>query len=184
MSRLVPALLATLALAAGCGGDDDTVLIEDLCPADGEIAGFTEDTGAGAAGLEVADTSLEIEAMIDGDAVPFDEAGFVVFAREFYTDGASYDVQQRVYQMPSAEVAAQLYADLVAERDLYSSNSWTDVAVGQGGRIADTNGTTWWLNAHDGVFYFEVRVNQATASDSVSRGHAEAFAAAVADKIP
>ncbi len=188
MLRTTTILLATVALtlASGCGGgdDDQPIAIETLFPADGEVGSFVEDTGAGAAGVEVAETSNEIEALIDGDAVPFDAAGFLVFGRQQYTDGGSYQLEVRVYEMPSAAVAAELYADLVVERDLYSTNTWTDLDIGEASRIANTNGTSFWLNVQKGVYYFEVRINQATIDDTVSQGHAEAFGTAIAGKIP
>jgi len=188
MLRISTILFTTLALAlaAGCGGgdDDQPIAIESLFPADNEVGSFVEDTSAGAAGVEVAETSAEIEALIDGDAVPFDDAGFLVFGRQQYTDGGSYQVEVRVYEMPSATVAAQLYTDLVVERDLYSTNTWSDLAIGEASRIANTNGTSFWLNVQKGAYYFEVRINQATIDDTVSQANAEAFGTAIAGKIP
>ena len=185
-SLLLVSLALTLAtLGVGCGGDDDQPIdIESLFPADSAIGSFVEDGAAGAAGIEVANSAATIEALINGDAVPFNAAGFLVFARQHYTDGGSYSLEVRVYEMPDDATAASLYADLAINRDLYSTQVWSDLTIGAASRIANTNGTTWWLNAHKGAYYFEVRINQATTDDSVARGHGESFAGAIAAAIP
>ena len=64
----------------------------------------------------------------------------MTFAWEKYTKG-TYALDLRVWQFKDASAATDAYNHLVANASLYKAATWTDLAVGAGGRIADT-GTT------------------------------------------
>jgi len=183
---LATILLALVAFAPACGGggdDDDTPpSIDTFFPADNDVSGWVEDTSVGAAGVEVADTDDEAWALIDGDNEPFHAHGFVVFARQNYVNG-SYTLEARIWDMGTASAEETLYSALLTEAATYSAQSWEDLTLGDESRIADT-GAYWWVNARKGAYHVEVKINQTTASDTTSRGHAETFASAILSRIP
>jgi hypothetical protein len=170
-----------LALAA-CGGSTSTaVTIESLVPADGEVTGWTEDPAAGAPGVEVAKNNTEVEAKIDGDAQPFIDKAFVAWARQNYIkDG--FKLELRVWQMKDDATATSLYDDLVASYSLYKTQTWSNLSIGDAGRVADT-GTTWWYNSRKKLYHVEVRVTQKSAMDATARTEGQSFITAVVAKI-
>lgn len=183
---LTALLLTVVAFAPACGGsgddDDDTPSIESFFPADNEVSGWVEDTAAGAAGVEVADTDDEAWALINGDNEPFHAHGFAVFARQHYVNG-SYNLEARIWDMATAATAQTLFSALLTEAATYSAQTWEDLSMGDESRIADT-GAYWWINVRKGAYHVEVKINQTAASDTTSRGHAEAFASAIVARIP
>ena len=68
----------------------------------------------------------------------------------------------------------------MANASQYKAVTWTDLAVGDAGRIADT-GTTWWLNSRKGAYIIEAKISPL---DATSRADIEALGIAVAAKIP
>lgn len=173
------------AFLAACGSSETppaATAIESLIPASGEIAGWSEDAAAGAPGVEVGKTPAEVEAKIDGDAEPFSAKSFVAWARQHYAkDG--YQLELRIWQMKDDATAAALYDDLVVSVSLYSALTWSNVTVGDAGRVADS-GTTWWANSRKKAYLVEARIQQKMAADPTARAEVESFAKAVVAKIP
>lgn len=161
----------------GCGPTPSQA-IDTLFVKDNEIGTWVEDTSLGSAGVETARTRDGVYALVNGDAEPFIAKGFVAFARERYRSG-SYTADVRVWQMKDAAVARDTYSSLVTDVSAYKANTWTDVAIGEAGRIADT-GTTWWVNAKKAAYVIEVK---AQPRDATSETDSKAFATAVASKI-
>ncbi|MBI3180282.1 MAG: hypothetical protein HYZ27_11515 [Deltaproteobacteria bacterium] len=175
--------LAALCLIA-CGDSDppSATTIESLVPASGEVSGWNEDPATGAPGVEVGKTHAEVEAKIDGDMEPFAAKSFVALARQHYAkDG--YQLELRIWQMKDEATATALYSDLATTVSLYSALSWSNVSVGDAGRVADS-GTTWWVNTRKKAYHVEARVSQKSVADATSRADVEAFAKAVVAKIP
>jgi hypothetical protein len=133
----------------------------------------------GKAGVEVAKSATAIEALIDGDAAPFNDKGALALGWEHYQAGAS-KIDARVFQMKTATSAQETFDYLVASVPLYQANTWTAVAaVGDAARVADT-GSSWWFNARRSVFIIELKI---TPKDATTRADVEAFAKAMAAKI-
>ena len=161
-------------------GDDDSapVPFDQLFPANDEISGYIENTSFGNAGVEVAADGDEAIALIDGSADPFIAAGFIEFGIEYYKNGDS-ELRLDIWQMNNAQVARTLYSDLTSTNAVYMSQIWTDLDIGQEGRIADT-GAYSWVNARSGSYYIEAKINQVTDQ---GRADAQAFAEAVISKL-
>jgi len=180
MTRL--AIFASLALAVtthagGCStepADDTPVEIDELFPGNNELGAWIEDTSVGGAGVEVANTPNEAEALINGDADPFTSHDFAKFARQNYIDGTR-QLELRIWQMPTAAGATEIYDFLVANNSIYMASSWENVAIGAAGRASNT-GASWWVNARSGAFYVESKINDITPE---GRADAEAFVSAV-----
>ena len=180
--RLAPRALLLALFAAGCSTEPapaPTVEIDELFPADNEIGSWVEDTTVGAAGVEIADSPTEAEAIIDGDAEPFTAHDFARFAIQNYTNG-SEKLELRVWQMADAAAATAIYDYLPANNSIYMASSWEDVSIGEAGRASNT-GASWWINARTGAFYVEAKIN---AVSDAARADAEAFARAVVGKVP
>lgn len=175
--RTTVTLAAALTLVA-CGTPAPSG-IETFFPTANEVGGYAEDTSVGKAGVETAKTAAAMEALIDGDAAPFTEKGAVAFAWERYVSG-TYKLDARVWQMKDASNTTDTYNHLVANVSLYKANTWTDLAVGEAGRIADT-GSAWWLNARKGKYLIEVKI---VGKDATSRADIETFGKAMAAKLP
>jgi hypothetical protein len=162
-----------LLVAVGCSSDSGPsgATFEELFPANGTVTGFTV-----SATLQTAHTTLEVQNLIDGAADPFVAAGFTAFGRQGYRNGG-YTVTLDVWQMKDAATAATVYTSLLTN-SLYASATWSDVAIGDGARIADT-GTTWWVNVKKGSYHVQVRTTEAGAADPTARTNAINLATAV-----
>lgn len=175
MKTLLAAAATTLFLA--CGTATTPASVADYFPKDNAVGAYVTDTTL--PGLQVAKSAVQIEGLIDGDATPFLEKGALALGWNRYVAG-TYKLDARVWQMKSATNATETFDSLVASASLYKANTWTTLAVGGAGRIADT-GSSWWVNARKGAYIIEVKV---TAKDATSRSDVEAFALAIAAKMP
>lgn len=182
MKKQLGLILSLAILTAACGGGSDAG-IETFFPADDEVAGWTENPAVGQAGVEVATSVAEAEALVNGDAESFSAAGFTAFARQHYVKAGGYQLELRIWEMNDAATAESIYADLAMNDSLYSIYTWETVAVGQAGRVADT-GANWWVNARKGAYHIEAKINQMGTADPAARADVVAFVTAVAGAIP
>lgn len=171
------ALCGTVFLA--CDPGTPAVTLDSFFPKANEVGGYAENTALGKPGVQIAKTTTAIQGLVNGDAGPFLEKGTIAFAWERYVSG-TYELDARVWQMKNAANCTETYDFLVTDAALYAANTWVALSVGVAGRIADT-GTSWWVNARKGAYIIEVRV---TPKDDTSRADVEAFAKAMAGKIP
>ena len=151
---------------------------DQLFPADNEIGDWVENTDTGDPGVEVAKSDDEAVALIDGSAEPFIEHGFITFGVEYYASQGMM-LELRIWQMDNAAIARELYSDLTDNKSIYMAQPWTDIDVGQQGRVADT-GASIWVNARSGSYYVESKIDQVTDEAS---NDAQAFAKAVIAKL-
>ncbi|MFH0901871.1 MAG: hypothetical protein V2A73_14670 [Pseudomonadota bacterium] len=170
-------------LVLGCGNSGGEVSIDELFPENNELAGWIEDTSVGFAGVEVYTSSAAAEEQIDGDVEPFEDHSFRVFARQHYVKDA-LKVELRLWKMPDAATAEELYDDLLVNDAKYSAYSWTDIQVGEAGRVANRASLFWWVNARKGLHYTEATINQPQPDDQASRQEAINFVTALLQDIP
>jgi len=160
--------------------------IDALMLKSGAVAGWDVDdticakTPCGT-GVEVAKSNAEAEALVNGDATPFEALGFDAFAIEYYKKGA-VGAEARIWQMKAGTATGKaIYDYLVLNTSTYKTVTWTDLALGgEAGRIADT-GTTLKTNAAKGVYFVEFVVR---ATDASARTDVEALAKAMVAKLP
>jgi hypothetical protein len=183
MKRLsgIVVLAAVLALAS-CGGGSSASL-DSFFPADDEVAGWTR-SPAGSAPA-VANGFNAAEALVDGDADPFNEAPspFVAFAWQLYAH-ADYSMDFRIWEMPDAAGCTSLYDYLVTEVATYNSKTWGDESIGDEGHSAET-AVFWWINSCVDKYFLEARVSliSGDAPDAAAHDAGVAFMQAVAATI-
>jgi hypothetical protein len=157
MKRLsgIVALAAVLALAS-CGGGSSASL-DSFFPADDEVTGWTS-SPAGSVPA-VANGFNAAEALVDGDADPFNEAPspFVAFAWQLYVNG-DYAMDFRIWEMPDAAGCASLWPYLTAEVATYMSKTWGAESIGDGGHSAE-GAAYWWINSCADKYFLEARVS-------------------------
>jgi len=180
MKRLLVVTFALLCFAPGCGpANKPPAPIDSFFPKDNEVGTWVEDSSVGKAGVEVATTSKETTDLVDGAADPFIEKGMVGFAWQSYVKD-TYKLDLRVWQFKSAAAAKEAYDWLFTNASLYKASTWSDLAVGDAGKVADTGGS-WWLSARKGAYIIEAKI---LPKDATSRTDVEAIGTAVAGKIP
>ncbi|MBN2496477.1 MAG: hypothetical protein JXR96_17925 [Deltaproteobacteria bacterium] len=184
------ALVLSVGLLLGCGtssnnGSDGGTdagngsKVEDYVPASGEIAGWTEDTSRGQAGVEAAYTVDDGVALIDGALDPFVDTGkWVSMAIEYYMNGDNR-IQLSLFEMQDAAGAAQIYNYLEGHPE---GTPWetSDISGADESRIAN-QGAYWQIHAIKGKYLAETLTEpRSTETESVAKD----FAAAVLDKLP
>ena len=181
MTRLsgIIVLAATLALVS-CGGSSSASL-DSFFPADDEVAGWSR-TPAGSIPA-VANGFNEAEALVDGDADPFNEAPspFVAFAWQLYAN-TGYAMDFRIWEMPDAAGCASLWGYLLAQVTTYKSMTWGDESIGDGGHSAE-GAAYWWINSCMDKYFLEARVADAGVPDQTAHDMGVAFMQYVAGTI-
>jgi hypothetical protein len=210
MTRLdLPILCATLGLGLlGCGSTSTKDPL-DLVPVDDTVSGWTVNESivkSPGARAMTASNQKEAVALIDGAAAPFYKAPYApkLFLWQNYVnqtlpaapppEGAALTLY--ILQMPSTDQASGLYTALLQESDytrwVGTDQDWQDPTtppLGDDSRIQD-NGTSWWINFHQDVFYVEVMLSPSygappdyTPGDPDLKAEALRFAQAVAAKM-
>lgn len=191
MRSSVWSLAAAVALSA-CGGSSSSssFKLESAFPsATGSVGGWIENpdamgfTAKNPAGVEIATTSAQATAAVDGDADPFTRRNFVTMGREFYKNtigGVASTLELRIWEMPSAAVATELYGTLPSEDSRYN-NTWLTASFGDSGRYLDT-GVSWWYNVRKGAYFIDLM--GATPNSAAVKTSAEAVLASVVAALP
>ena len=180
-SRLMA--IVACATVVTCGGGDDgdaEVAIESLFPANQEIGAWAENTNLGDPGVEVYETKKAANDRVNGDADPFTDRNFAAFGREFYADG-TFTLELRLWQMPDAATATDVYGGILQEDARYKGATWDDLDVGgTAGRIADT-GSAWMINATKSKYFVEA--SGITPNDMAGQEAGQSFVRSVLAKI-
>jgi len=159
--------------------------LESLFPADNEVAGWTEDPSDGHPGVAVAHSYAEAEALVDGDADPFNSSPhpFVAFAWQTYLNG-THKADFRIWEMKDAAGCQTTMSYLLENVPTFTSKTWTAESVGDAGKSAQTASFVW-LIACKGKYFLEERVLMAGggAPDSAAHDKGLALIQAVAAKV-
>ena len=83
-------------------------------------------------------------------------------------------------EMKDATTCANIYQSVLTDAPSYAASQWTDVSLGEAGRVADGT-TNWWYNCRKSVFQIETYIQP---RDDAAKGEAETFLAAMLGKIP
>jgi len=191
MRSSVWCVVAALALSScGSSSSGSSFELKSAFPAaTGAVGGWIEDpdamgfTSKNPAGVEIATTALQAIAAVDGDADPFTKRNFVALGREFYKNtigGTASKLELRIWQMPSAAVATELYTTLPSEDSRYN-NTWLTASYGDAGRYLDT-GVSWWYNVRKGAYFIDLM--GATPNSAAVKTSAEALLASVVAALP
>lgn len=183
MKRLFGLVAVVALVACGGGGSDDSLAA--LFPADNEVAGWTADPPGFPP--EVALDHDAAEALVDGDIAPFAAAPspFVAFAMQLYTNAEDYNADLRVWEVADAAGCASMYDYLVTEAPTFSSKTWTDEAVGDMGRSAESAAFSW-INACVDKYFVECKVTPPAGGmpDATSHDAGIALVQALAANVP
>lgn len=174
-----------------CSSDDGdggtTTTIASFFPANNEVGSWAEEEMINADGINMNPTGVEVGknhdeavAILNGDAGLFTEYGFLTVGREFYTDGTN-SLELRIWQMPSAEVATNIYNDLLTKSASYENKDWQDIALGDAGRFCG-NVNVYWYNVRKGKYY--INIKEVLPYTDAGKAAAENFSSAVLAKIP
>ena len=181
-------LLATISTggAVSCGDDETETLpkLETLFPADNAITGWTVDSDPSKKS-GIADDDNGIVALINGGAEAFLKRDYTAFGLKQYKNN-TYRMELRIWQFKSTTVSKEIYGAVTSESSSHAASTWTDTAMGEAARVAET-GDSFWYNVRKKVYLVE-----GTAKDSVAVGQpdpacktaAEAFLSGVLAGMP
>jgi hypothetical protein len=184
MKRLSGIIVVAAVLAlASCGGGGSSASLDSFFPADNEVSGWTR-TPTGSV-PDVANGFNAAEALVDGDADPFNTAPspFVAFGWQLYTNG-DYAMDFRIWEMPDAAGCASLWEYLLSDAATYKSKTWGAESIGDAGHSAE-GAAFWWINSCADKYFLEARVSLSAggAPDQTAHDDGVAFMQYVAGLI-
>ncbi|MBN2361239.1 MAG: hypothetical protein JXR83_17420 [Deltaproteobacteria bacterium] len=173
--------MVMLAAVAGCTQPEPTCKapgkLTGYFPSDNEIGSWHENTAVHEAGIALADadTAREqnitvkkaVEDIVDGDADAFTARGMMAFARQDYVDSGNNNLELRIWQMPDADKATEVYEWTQVNDVHYNGSTWTEVAVGEAGRETVTAGYRW-VNARQCHCQVEARIDPDNAANQTA----------------
>lgn len=180
-------LTAVPIIAIGCGSDTPAPTIDTFFPADGQISGWHFTTEGKyfnvKAGVSTATTTTGGTALINGDLPPFENT-FKTMAIAVYKND-KYKCEVRVFEENDVTTAKTTFAKLPTSSDHYRQDNWTWVSytLGDEARIGNSGGE-WQIDARKGPYYFEAKLSYSESTDATGKESAEAFAKAIAAKLP
>ena len=167
------AALLCLACVEPNGGSVDVVT---LVPGDNEISGWTRSSA-----MQVAETGTQLEAIIDGEAVPYEENHFAKAAFQNYTGdiaGSQIEINLRLFDMADTTNARNVYAAVAAGTEV----PWTDDSPGVEARIDESFLFAYRVEFWESRFYFRVDImDKSTAAQDVAKLFARNVSSAIQD---
>jgi hypothetical protein len=175
MRKLVAFCIALLCL--GCPGPtNEPVDVVTLAPGDNEISGWTRSSA-----MQVAETGTQLEAIINGEAVPYEDNHFVKCVFQNYTGdigGTPVELALRVFDMADTTNAKSVYAAVAAGTEV----PWTGNNPGVEARTDESFLFAYRVEFRDGRFFFRADVmDKSTAAQDVARLFARNVSSAIRD---
>jgi hypothetical protein len=155
---------------------DQPVDVVTLVPGDNEISGWTRSSAT-----QVAETPTQLEAIIDGEAVPYVDNHFVKCAFQNYTGdigGTQVELDLRVFDMGDTTNAKNVYAAVAAGTEV----PWTGDNPGVEARTDESFLFAYRVEFRDGRFYFRADImDKSTAAQDIAKLFAGNVSAAIRD---
>jgi len=147
-----------------------------LVPGDNEISGWTRSSA-----MQVAETGTQLEAIIDGEAVPYENNHFVKCAFQTYTGTVGSNVVSlnlRVFDMTDTTHAAAVYAAVATGVE----TPWTGDNAGTEARIDESLLFDYRIDLRDGKFYVSIDIaDKSDAGLSIAKLFARNVSSAIRD---
>jgi len=174
--RILLACCAALACLSCEPPTIEPVDVVTLAPTDNEISGWMRSTP-----MQVAETGTQLEAIIDGEAVPYEDNHFAKCAFQNYTGdigGTQVELNLRVFDMADTANAKNVYAAVKAGTEV----PWTGDNPGVEARTDESFLFAYRVEFRDGRFYFRADVmDKSVAAQDVAKLFARNVSSAIRD---
>jgi len=175
MKRLMTFCIALLCLSC-TGPTDRPVDVVTLVPGDNEISGWTRSSP-----MQVAETGTQLEAMIDGEAVPYEDNHFVKCAFQNFSGGiggSAVELALRIFDMGDTTNAKNVYAAVAAGTEV----PWSGDNPGVEARTDESFLFAYRVEFRDGRFYFRADImDKSTAAQDIAKLFARNVSSAIRD---
>ena len=147
-----------------------------LVPGDNEISGWARSTA-----MQVAETPTQLEAIIDGEAVPYENNHFVKCAFQNYSGdvgGTQVELDLRIFDMGDTTNAKNVYAEVAAGTEV----PWTGDNPGVEARTDESFLFAYRVEFRDSRYYLRADImDKSTAAQDVAKLFARNVSAAIRD---
>lgn len=167
-------LPALVCVACNEPAQNQPVDVVTLVPGDNEISGWTRSSA-----MQVAETGTQLEAIIDGEAVPYVDNHFVKCAFQNYTGnvgGAQVELNLRIFDMGDTTNAKGVYAAVAAGTEV----PWPGDNPGTEARTDESFLFAYRVEFRDAKYYFRADImDKSPAAQDVAKLFARNVAAAI-----
>lgn len=155
---------------------NEPVDVATLVPGDNEISGWTRSSA-----MQVAETGTQLEAIIDGEAVPYEDNHFAKCAFQNYTGdigGTQVELDLRVFDMADTTNAKNVYAAVAAGTEV----PWSGDNPGVEARTDESFLFAYRVEFRDGRFFFRADImDKSAAAQDVAKLFARNVSSALRD---
>ncbi|MBN2465920.1 hypothetical protein JXD38_09910 [candidate division WOR-3 bacterium] len=177
MKQLATFFVALLCLSC-TSSTNEPVDVATLVPGDNEISGWTRSSA-----MQIAETGTQLEAIIDGEAVPYEDNHFVKCAFQKFTGdigGTAVELDLRLFDMGDTTNAKNVYAAVAAGTEV----PWSGDNPGVEARTDESFLFAYRVEFRDGRFYFRADImDKSTAGQDVAKLFARNVSSAIRDTI-
>jgi hypothetical protein len=177
--------MAMKTLLAGCvalvcltctPASNEPIDVVTLVPGDNEISGWMRSSP-----MQVAETGTQLEAIINGEAVPYDDNHFTKCAFQNYAGdvgGSQVELNLRIFDMGDTTNAKNVYAAVTTGTEV----PWTGDNPGVEARTDESFLFAYRVEFRDGRFYFRADImDKSSGAQDVARLFARNVSSAIRD---
>jgi hypothetical protein len=150
--------------------------VVSLVPGDNEISGWARSSA-----MQVAETPTQLEAIIDGEAVPYENNHFVKCAFQNYSGAVGtvqVELDLRIFDMGDTTNAKNVYAEVATGTEV----PWTGDNPGVEARVDESGLFAYRVEFRDSRYYFYAYImDKSTAAQDVAKLFARNVDAAIRD---
>ena len=174
--RKLSVLCAALLCLACTKPTNEPVDVVTLVPGDNEISGWIRSSA-----MQVAETGTQLEAIIDGEAVPYEDNHFAKCAFQNYIGdigGTQVELDLRVFDMADTTNAKNVYTAVAAGTEV----PWTGDNPGVEARTDESFLFAYRVEFRDGRFFFRAdSMDKSAAAQDVAKLFARNVSSAIRD---
>ena len=175
MRKLAVLFIALLCLTCTTP-TNEPVDVATLVPGDNEISGWTRSSA-----MQVAETGTQLEAIIDGEAVPYEDNHFAKCAFQNYTGdigGTQVELDLRVFDMADTTNVKNVYAAVAAGTEV----PWSGDNPGVEARTDESFLFAYRVEFRDGRFFFRADImDKSAAAQDVAKLFARNVSSAISN---